>query len=273
MSIVNHQLWALYTDTLKKELRNKTLIFIFIVSTFCIFVAYSIIKLIFSQLIPDASTVPQASMVISAMFSFLNMWIAFISIYFGVKSIRSDIDSQIIYQYLSFPISRGQYFMSRLLGTWTMVYGLYLYSYLLTIILFFSIGKGLHLEWGHVFSFFCSGVAIFFWIALSFIMSFYLNSMGSMLTMILFWGLLSYSHSYYLTLPISEFFVGLSVAKITALILFLFVPHVGLMNLLSNHFLYKNPVDVNIAFEVLHFILATGFIIFFFRKSLNRRDL
>ena len=112
---------AMIKDTILKELRSKTLLFIFIATTLMIFLAHSLLKMFISSNESSALVINGANS-LTIMFTMINAWSVIIAGIFGISSIRSDFKDKIIYQYLAFPISRTQYMFSRILGTWILVF-------------------------------------------------------------------------------------------------------------------------------------------------------
>ena len=109
----------LSSDTLKKEFKSKTVVLLFFLTSALILMAGLMLKNSIESGLE--LNLLGGKNIITMMFSFLNFWGVAISIFFGVGALRSDFQSNIIHQYLAFPISRFQYLMGRLFGAWLLV--------------------------------------------------------------------------------------------------------------------------------------------------------
>ena len=271
---MNTQIKALYIDTIKKELRNKTLIFALIFSTISILVAYTLLKLLlqFGVTSGTEQNALTATTAISVMFKYLNIWGVIISVFFGVGAVRSDFHNNIIYQYLTLPISRTTYFLTRIVGTWSMVFSFYLYSYIFTYILFFTLFKDAKLTMGQVGNIFMMGIYTFVYVAITFVISMFLNRLGSFITMMFVAFLISLSNSIYGQLAFSEYFKDFSVFKFISLIIYIFLPHLGNISEIGSSFLVGEKTNYNIPIEIVHFLFSTSLVLFVANKIIKKKD-
>jgi ABC-type transport system involved in multi-copper enzyme maturation permease subunit len=257
---MNTAIVALFKDTLRKELRNKTLLLFFIFSTISVFIAYSLLKMFIQNGVTIESG--QANTVVSAMFGFLNFWGVIVSVFFGVSAIRSDFQNSIIYQYLSFPISRKTYLAGRFLGTWFLVFMFYVYSYSLTIILFMSVSKSFAPNLGHFMCLLIMGIYSLIYLGLTFICSFYLNKLGAFISMFFVSALISISDSTMQNIAIKEYFIDFTPFKLIAITVYWLFPRIGSLSTLGNYFLFGGDLNLNFWIEVPHLIFSTA--IFFY---------
>jgi ABC-type transport system involved in multi-copper enzyme maturation permease subunit len=267
---MNVQIKALLIDTLKKELRNKTLIFALAFSSISIMIGYTIAKLFLQNGVSENEMT--SSIAISIMFRYLNVWGVIISVFFGVSAVRSDFQNNIIYQYLSFPISRTTYFLTRLVGTWLMVFSFYLYSYIFTYILFFSLYKNLNPTIGQFGNIGLMGLYTFVYVTLTFIISMYLNRLGAFISMLFFSFLLTTSNNIYGLMPFADYFKEFSIMRFITLILYWLLPRVGVLSEIGGKWLGGAPSPYNLFYEMLHFILSLAFILFIGTKILKKKD-
>ena len=140
---------ALIIDTVLKEIRSKTLIFIFVATTLSIIMANLIIGAVTNQMGGDQALSMTGVNILSLNFRIINSINFIVAAIFGVSVFRSDFENNIIYQYLSFPISRIEYFFVRVLGTWLLVLAYYAYSYFLSAALFSYSFKKIIFTAGH----------------------------------------------------------------------------------------------------------------------------
>jgi ABC-type transport system involved in multi-copper enzyme maturation permease subunit len=269
---MNIQVKALFIDTFKKEIRNKTLIFALIFSTLSIFIGYSLSKLFFQGAGAGATNEMTTSIIVNGMFGFLNFWSVIISVYFGVSAVRSDFQSNIIYQYLSFPISRTKYFFVRLLGTWSIVFGFYLYSYVLTFILFMGLSKSFSPTFGQIKSILLMAPYTLIYVLLTFIISLFLSRIGAFITMIFISGLITISDSIYMNVHMTEYFKDFSLFKLLALIIFTCLPRLGNLSEISGSMMRGTPLELNLPLEFLHLILTSVIVAYIARIIINKKD-
>lgn len=267
---MNAQIKALFIDTVKKEARNKTLIFALVFSTASIFIGYSLVKFFMQSgvAVNDSTT----SMAINVMMSFLNFWAMIISIFFGVSAVRSDFQDNIIYQYLSFPISRTMYFLVRLIGTWSMVFAFYLYSYLLTFILFSVLSKSFQPTLGQLESILIMGVYTFVYVVLAFLVSLFMDKLGAFISLIFISGIITVSNSNFSTLAFADYFKDFSVMKLVFFVIHWFMPHLGTLSEMANGVLKGLKMEFNFPLEIIHFIITTALLIFIANRLVKKKD-
>ncbi len=260
----------LLLDTINKEIRNKTFLFAIILSTVCIFIGYSLAKLMHS--FGNSNEMNISSTAVNLMMYFLNIWGVIISVFFGISALRSDFQNNIIYQYLTFPISRNFYYFTRLIGSWIMVYGFYLYSYILIYILFYSLFKGTAITIGQLYTVLMMGVYTFVYLVLTFIVSLFLGRIGAFFTMLFIAFLITYSNMSYGLLSFSEMFKEISISSLLNLLIYFLLPHLGVLSSISSAFLIGSPIEYNLYFEIPHFIFSTVFVIFISTRILKLKD-
>ncbi len=262
---------AMLKDTVLKELRSKTLIFIFIATTLVIFLAHALLKIFISNNEGSALTINGASS-LSLMFTMINAWSVIIAGIFGISSIRSDFKDNIIYQYLSFPISRTQYMFSRIIGTWILVYSYYLYSYFLSAILFSIATHSSALNWNHLVSMLIMGLYVFIIIFISFLYSLVANQIGAFLLLLTTIGIISISTNTFRVLEFSDYLKNLNIFKGIGLIIYCFLPRVSLIAELAGNVLSKEAITLNLGLEFLHMLVTTSAFIFIADRIVQKKN-
>lgn len=267
---MNIQVKALFIDTFKKEIRNKTLLFALVFSTVSILIGYSLAK-VFLQSGAEVNSMT-TSIVITGMFAFLNFWAVIISVFFGVSAVRSDFQSNIIYQYLSFPISRTKYFLVRLVGTWAIVFGFYLYSYLLTILVFLSLNKAFAPTIKQLASIPIMGVYTFLYVLLTFLVSLFFNRLGAFITMIFVSAFITVSNSIFLPMTASDYFKDLSVFKIGAMLVHWLLPRLGVLSEMASSLLKEVKPEFNFPIEILHLAITSSILLVIANHLIKKKD-
>lgn len=262
---------AMIKDTILKELRSKTLIFIFIATTLMIFLAHAILKMFISSNEGSAVMINGANS-LSLMFTMINAWSVIIAGIFGISSIRSDFKDNIIYQYLSFPISRTQYMFSRIFGTWILVFGYYLYSYLLSAILFSVATHSLALHWNHLISMLLMGLYIFLVIFISFLYSMVAGKIGAFLLLLTTVATISISTSSIRALAYADYLKDLNVFKVIGLVVYFILPRVNYITELASNVMTKEEIKLNLGLESLHLLASSAVFIFLADRIVKRKN-
>ena len=262
---------AMIKDTILKELRSKTLIFIFIATTLMILLAHSLLKMFISNNDGGAIAINGANS-LSIMFTMINGWSVIIAGIFGISSIRSDFKDKIIYQYLAFPISRTQYMFSRIFGTWILVFSYYLYSYLLSAILFSFATHSFALHWTHLISMLLMGIYIFIIIFISFLYSMIAGKIGAFLLLLATVATISVSNSSMRTLAFADYLKDLSLFKVIGLVIYFILPRVNYITELASNVLAKDEIKLNLGLEALHLAATSAFFIFLADRLVKRKN-
>lgn len=272
MTTINKAQWtALIKDTILKELRSKTLIFIFAATTLMIILGYAVFKFFMSSNHPSAALVDGAK-IVSIIFTLLMAWSVIISAIFGISSIRSDFKDNIIYQYLTFPISRTQYMFSRIFGSWILVFGYYLYSYLLSVILFSFASNSLAIHWGHLVSLGLMGIHIFLIIFLSFVFSMMVGKIGAFLLLITTLALISLSNTVIKAIELKDYFIDLSFFKAIGLLIYSLLPRINYVSEIASNVLSQEPITLNLGLEALHLVATSALLIFIADRFIKRKN-
>ena len=259
-------------DTILKELRSKTLLFIFIATTLMILLAHAILKMFVGNSDTPINAMISGVNTLNFMFNLINLWSILICGIFGISSIRSDLKDKIIYQYLTFPISRTQYMFSRIIGTWILVYGYYLYSYLLSALLFSLATHSLVLHWAHLISMMLMGVYVLLVIFISFLYSLMADKIGALLLLIVTVITISLSTSSMRVMALNEYFKNISFFKFIGLIVYLFIPRINYVTELASALISNEGVKLNIIPEALHLMLTTYIFIFIAVRFIKKKN-
>lgn len=273
MTTLNSTQWqAMLKDTILKELRSKTLIFIFIATTLMIFLAHALLKMFISNNDPASSLIISGTNSLSFMFSIINAWSVVIAGIFGISSIRSDFKDKIIYQYLAFPISRTQYMLSRIIGTWMLVYSYYLYSYLLSALLFSMATQSLALHWTHLISMLLMGLYVLLIIIISFLFSMIAGKIASFLLLITTVVIIALSTSAMRLVVFSDYLKEVSLFKILGMVVYFFLPRINYLTELASAVMSKEEIRMNIGLESIHFVFTTGLLLFLADRLVKRKN-
>ena len=263
---------ALIRDTFVKELRSKTLIFIFIATTLAILLANGLLKAFMVNADGTPNILINGSNSLSIMFSFINIWSVVIAGIFGISAIRSDFQDKIIYQYLAFPISRTQYMLSRIFGTWLLVFSYYLYSYLLSTVLFSVATHSFALGWNHLLSMLLMGLYIFLVIFISFIYSLFAGNIAAFLLLFFTVVCISASSSSFRNLAYAEYFKDLSLFKVFGVIIYICLPRINYVTELASNVMLHEEIKLNLGLEALHLIVTSAIFMLIADRIVKRKN-
>lgn len=267
---------ALIKDTVLKELRSKTLITLFIITTISIFLAHSGMKMLNLEMGAGNENISALGVsVLSITFQILNALIFTIAMIFGVSTIRSDFENNIIYQYLSFPIGRSEYFFFRVFGTWLLVFGYYIYAYLLSTILYSISFNKLVLTTGHLGSFFIMALYVLVVIFLAILFSMMMNKLAAFITLILLTFFSNMAYNTFSTTPMNEWFSNFGIFKGIGFVLYMGLPRLKFLSEISSDFITGNLqrwTPQNLSFEVIHFVVLSTIVIILANTLVRKKD-
>ncbi len=263
---------ALIVDTVLKELRSKTLIFIFIATTAAIILGHMVMNMINTQMGGEASFSLAGVDVLTLNFRILNSISFIVAAVFGVSVFRSDFENNIIYQYLSFPISRTEYFFVRVLGTWLLVLSYYAYSYLLSAILFSFAFKAIVFTAGHFLGFLILALYLLLVIFISIFFSLIMNKIGALFLTFISCVASAAAFSTFARIPYGDFFQEMSTFKGIGLFIYAFFPRVSFLADASNNVLYKEPTGLNLWEQIIHLIIISGAYVYLANHLVKKKD-
>jgi len=127
---------TLFFNTLQKEVRNKSLIFLMGLTIAGLVLVTLGINFVSKSLLTDQGGAIFGNRSFDVILIFINLWSTFICAFLASGCVRSDIDSKVISQLLSYPIKRWEYLFSRIFGISVIVFSYYLLTYIVALILF-----------------------------------------------------------------------------------------------------------------------------------------
>lgn len=263
---------GLIQDTILKEMRSKTLIFIFIATSLMIFLAHALLKMLMDNNDPASQLIISGANSLSYMFRAINIWSVIIAGIFGISAVRSDFRGKIIYQYLTFPISRTQYMFGRIFGAWFLVYGYYLYAYFLSALLFSVATKSVVLQWNHLASMLLMGPYIFLVIFISFLYSLMAGKIGSFLLLFLTVFTISVSSESMRYLETADYFKNVGLFKSIGLIVYFFFPRINYISEVANAIMFNEEIRLKLGLEAMHLIVTSLFFIFLTDRLVRRKN-
>lgn len=264
------QYTALILDTVLKEARSKTLIFIFIATTCALVLGHLILTAINAEQGAGLSLVGIDVLAIN--FRILNSISFIIAVVFGVSVFRSDFENNIIYQYLSFPISRTEYFFVRVLGTWILVFIYYAYAYILSVVLFSFAFKKIIFSTSHLLGFGVLNLYLLVVIFIAILFSLLLNKMGAMFMTFVCCVASFFSYGTFSKLAFSEQFQNIGVFKAVGVVFYYFFPRITFLDELSSSLLLKTEMGASIAHQATHLLIISLVYVFIANYFVKKKD-
>lgn len=263
---------ALITDTVLKEIRSKTLIFIFVATTISIILANLIIGAVISSQDAEQALTLSGIDILSVNFRVINSINFIVAAIFGVSVFRSDFENNIIYQYLSFPISRIEYFFVRVLGTWLLVLAYYAYSYILSAVLFSYSFKKIIFTTGHLYSFLVLSIYLLLVIFISIFFSLLLNKIGALFATFASCLAAAAAYSSLSTVPYNELFLNFSGFKLAGLLVYFLFPRASFLDSVSSSLLVGDAIKVSVWPQLLHLFVISGVYIWLASYFVKKKD-
>lgn len=261
---------ALIIDTMLKEARSKTLIFIFVATTAAIILGHLVLKMISTQMGGDISLTGINPLSIN--FRILNSISFIIAAIFGVSVFRSDFQNNIIYQYLSFPISRTEYFFIRVLGTWLLVLAYYTYSYVLSSVMFSFAFNKIIFSVNHLYSFLVLCLYLLLVIFISIFFSLLLNKIGALFVTFITSLTAAAAFGTFSTIPYSEFLKDMGPLKAIGIIFYYLFPRISFLDKISSSLLFGETVSLVLWEQILHLVVITGVYIYLANYFVKRKN-
>ena len=240
-------------NTIYKEWRSKALIVLMVLTIACIFLMGSIVTLMKDSLSVSQGMDFIGDKSMSLFFVFVNFWSVFMATYFGISTIASDRESGVTVQLLSFPMSRFEYIVGRILGCLSVVLLYYIISAVLGMSgLSLSAGVfvgGTEFMWSILIGLMVWLVSVTFAI----LFSIYLGKLPSFIAIFFANGMIWSANSYFGQNSFSEAFTNFNITKVIGAFIYALYPHVNYWNsVFDAKAISGNNVEVTI-FEVAHY--------------------
>lgn len=267
---------AIFKDTIRKELRSKTLIVLFVVTSLSMYLMYQVIKTVGGSVdgLPIGIV---GNLTFNIMFWGINSLSIIIATILGAGSIRSDFKEKISYTLLTLPVTRDAYFYTRIFGVWVMSVAYYLYSFTLGLLFLTYLQKGVGGIGGYLIALIFSSIVIFVVLNISSFMALYLNQLWSVLSTFVIVILMSVSWGRFSAVNVQEAMSAFNAFDVIRGFFYLFTPHISLYSdlvsaLLINDQPMQEFLKVNWLFEIPHLIVSTALLIYVIRLMLKKKD-
>ena len=260
-------------DTVQKEIRSKTLLWVLIINILFILLVSGGISYLSQTLLDMGFPIEMKNKSILIITFFISFWTGILSILFGGSCIRSDEENGIIGQILSLPVTLFQYLLGRVLGTTIISGGFFILLNLFALIVVFIAGDDFPFLSTSPIGFVVSAASIFGLVILSAIVSMFMGKTLSFVLMALFYLFLSSSEALFFGEEISSFTNNLGFFKVLSLISYSIFPHVNtLSNLSSKLIVGSDYTGFNYLLEFMHYFFSIGIFGFILFKIFSKKE-
>ena len=266
------KLAPLFFNTLQKEYRNKTLLFMFIFTLLIIFAINGTLDFIQNNFEgPNHIKIP-AHNKLTALYAVISLWNFILSAILGVNCVRSD--NKIFSQLLSFPISRFEYLSCRILGAWVIIVGYYLISLLMGAIVFSLFSQNFAFQLDVFYSLFFTSLNILVVIILAVIYSLFFPKLLAFMATLFSGTIITLANNSLVNQSWSELFSQLGIVKVVGLFIHFLLPRIGAIGQISLDLAKGNGVGGSYLWvELAHYICTMALMGFAMNFLFKRRDL
>jgi len=252
--------FLLIKNTLIKEYRNKTLLFLLLFTLMILWADHSFFDYIFKTFFKQQN-INLVQYKIDLFYYIISSWNILMGAMLGVGCIRSDCNDHVLEGLLSLPISRFNYIFARIGGTWLIVMGYYIFSLSLAYFLFSSDKTEAMLGWPIISSLFMSSIPILGIITLSAFLSLHFSKIWAFMITLLCSGLISHANEKFSGRFLDEVKNITGVFDSITALFHSFIPHLGTFNTLSKELFSNHDLTKNLGLELLHFGGSYGLLV------------
>lgn len=264
---------ALYLNTFHKEYRNKALIFLAVITVVVILSANALLSYLKDEVLSSmsAETVGQQSLMV--FYYVIGSWSSFIGIYIGIGAVKSDFDSGALIQLLSFPISRTQYFLTRLLGAFSIVILYYFLSLVLAMILFSIATNNIVFSWGVLGALVFSSMDIFFVILISTFLAIRFGTLKTFVAVIFIMLIMSFSSMEWANREWQMVYKNFGIIDSITFVIYWLMPRLKSISDFSTSMLIGKDFPNKWWVDIIHYFGTTLLWSTMFVKSFSKKDL
>ncbi|TDJ03956.1 MAG: hypothetical protein E2O68_09045 [Deltaproteobacteria bacterium] len=267
-----NKIYVIFENTMAKEWRNKFLLFLFALTVALILLVNVTMDWI-GQVPGISLDSTMANKKLYIFYFIINTWNIFLSIIMGVNCVKSDLNEGVFGQILSFPVTRFEYLLSRILGSTAIVFCYYLISILLALSVFaFSSEGRVFIDPGFFAALLPNLILIFTSVSLTVLISLFLTKIAAFITTFILVLLISSSNANFTGLGFDYLFSDLTFFKIIGLMLYFFLPRLGTINSMATDIIVGKTLNISIWWEFLHLGLTIGVVYVCLLLALRKRE-
>lgn len=267
----------IYFNTIQKEIRNKSIWSLLIMTSLVIIVLNALLNLLL-QLAGEfqmaGAGMELGSLPLNLFYTLIDFFSTVIAIIIGVNSLKSDEENGVNIQLLSFPVKRWEYLVARVLGSWTIVVSYYVYSIMLAAVLFSISSRDFMMGFQIFFGLVNTSLIILPTIIIAIFFSFFLPKLFAFFFSLFFMGFVSYANVTFSSMKYTEFMDKISIMKIIAFPVHLFLPRTGVLSSSTNAILYNpdEPISAMYYGNLAHYFVSIVILMAIVAWFLKRKD-
>lgn len=243
-----------FTNTIQKEWRSKTLIFLLVLTIIMISLAGALLSYFKNNILTELPMEGLAQQSLGVFFWIINIWSYLVATFVGVSTVRSDQDGGVMAQMLSFPLSRWEYLMGRISGAYIIVTGYYILSLLIGIIgISMALGDFV-LSFDIILGMLITSFPNLVVITLALFFGLYLGTIQAFIVNFIMTFFIAVANGYFIENSFMETLKNLSVIKGLAVFLHALFPHISHWENLGKSFIMGTEFKFDYANEVPHFL-------------------
>jgi len=259
---------ALLINTFQKEIRNKTLLFLFVLFIFLILLINQISVFFVSN--PSMEQGFQWSHTkMSFLYEIISGWGGLLGFILGVSTIKSDLDYGISQQIVAFPIRPWLYLACRLFGSWLIVNFYYIVTLVLALMVFAFSGDQLAFSYKIFLSFGVFSLKILICITIAAFFSIHFSKILAFVSGIILFTIMNISNTHFTQ---GVVWSELGPFSMIGLLVHWILPRVDTISLLSKNLLLDKTTFTFNILEGGHFLIAYSFLFWITCLSLKFKD-
>ncbi len=243
-------------NTIQKEWRSRTLLFLLIVTVVLVILASMGLAYFKNEVLNSSPLEGLAKSTLGFFFWGMNIWSYLIATFIGVSCVRSDLETGTISQMLTFPVTRMEYFLGRLFGSYVIVTGYYFLSMGICVAgVSLAIGEfifGPELFLGILITSLSNLVVI----ALAMFIGFYMGTLQTFILNFILTFIVGFSNSFFIERGFVEGLKEPTFLKALAALFHVFLPHFSHWENWGKSFILGNEYKFDAVMEVPHFIVT-----------------
>lgn len=248
-------------NTVQKEWRSKTLIFLLVMTIIMISLAGAVLNYVKLNILNEMPMEGLAQQTLVVFFWVINIWSYLIATFVGVSTVRSDHEGGVMAQMLSFPLSRWEYLLGRISGAYLIVTGYYILSLLIGII-------GISLALGDfvlsidiVLGMFITSLSNLVVITLAIFFGLYLGLIQSFIVTFLMTFVISIANGYFAENGFFESLKSFSILKGMGAFIHGLLPHISIWEGIGKAFILGSKHKFDYGIEIPHLIVSYTFLV------------
>ncbi len=261
----------LVKNTIHKEIRNKSIIFLFVFTLAFIFSGH-LLAITLKGFIDESNLntfIANSSQ--GVIINFVSFCTNIVCSIIAASAVRSDLGSGVISQILSFPISRSKYLISRVAGSLTLSFLFYLLSLLFGIALL-VFGESIKIDfYGLLISSLFMGLQILGLVVVGIFASLYFKRLGAFLVTFTYYivSKIVYHSVSYEGVNFDTFSLG----KAFKYFVYFCTPRVAEVSYMAEEFINGSEFEyMTLVYGLSHFILLVGIWSILMKVVFNKRE-